>query len=53
MPQSWEQEWQVLARWRDRALERSRQIQAQITATLRRREPRRCSCCAPPTGDLS
>jgi hypothetical protein len=53
MPQSWEQEWQALAWWRDRALERSRQMQAQITATLRRREPRRRSCGALPTGDLS
>jgi hypothetical protein len=39
MPQSWEEEWQALVRWRDQALARSRQIQAEITATLRRREP--------------
>jgi len=39
MAQSWEEEWQALVRWRDQALVRSRQIQAEITATLRRREP--------------
>jgi hypothetical protein len=39
MPQGWEQEWQALVRWRDEALARSRHIQAEITAVLRRREP--------------
>jgi hypothetical protein len=39
MPQGWEQEWQALVRWRDEATARSRHIQAEITAVLRRREP--------------
>jgi hypothetical protein len=39
MPQGWEEEWQVLMRWRDEALARSRHIQDEITAVLRRREP--------------
>ena len=39
MPQSWEGEWQSPVRWRDQALARSRQIQAEITTTLRRRAP--------------
>jgi hypothetical protein len=39
MAQGWEDEWQALVRWRDQVLTRSRQIQAEITATLRRREP--------------
>ncbi|MGO8919034.1 MAG: hypothetical protein ACLQJR_24295 [Stellaceae bacterium] len=39
MPQSWEDEWQALVRWRDEAVVRSRVIQAEITAVLRRREP--------------
>lgn len=39
MPQGWEDEWEALLRWRDDALARSRVIQAEITAALRRREP--------------
>lgn len=39
MPQGWEQEWEALLRWRDQALARSRRIQAEITAALRRRQP--------------
>lgn len=40
MPQqAWEQEWEALVRWRDDALARSRQLQTEISAALRRRQP--------------
>ena len=37
--QDWEEEWQSLVRVRDEALERSRHLQAEITASFRRRQP--------------
>ena len=40
MPQAvWEQEWEALVRRRDEALAHARQLQAEISAVLRRREP--------------
>jgi hypothetical protein len=39
IPQSWEQDWQSMVRRRDAALARSRELQAAITASLRRRQP--------------
>jgi hypothetical protein len=39
MAQPWEEEWQELLRGRDEALARTRLIQAEITAALRRRQP--------------
>lgn len=39
MPQPWEEEWEALLRWRDDALQRSRQLQTEISAVLRRRQP--------------
>jgi hypothetical protein len=36
---NWRQEWQELLRWRDLAQARSHEIQAEITAVLRRRQP--------------
>jgi len=37
--QAWEEEWEALLRWRDEALARSRQLQSEISAALRRRQP--------------
>ncbi len=39
MAQGWEQDWQSMLRRRDAALARSREIQAEIAALLRRRQP--------------
>lgn len=38
MRQDWEEEWQTLVRHRDRVLERSRAIQAEIAAVFRRKQ---------------
>jgi hypothetical protein len=39
MPQDWEEEWHALLRRRDEALARARHIQAEISASFRRRQP--------------
>ena len=39
MPQDWEEEWHALLQRRDEALARSRLIQAEISASFRRRQP--------------
>jgi hypothetical protein len=39
MPDGWEEEWRTLTRWRDEALARLHGIQAEITASIRRRQP--------------
>lgn len=36
---NWQQEWRDLLRWRDVVLARSGELQAEITAVLRRRQP--------------
>ena len=39
MPQDWEEEWHALLQRRDEALARARLIQAEISASFRRRQP--------------
>ena len=39
MSQQWQEEWQALLRWRDDAVARTCEIQAEITAAIRRRQP--------------
>ncbi len=39
MAARWEDEWQALLRGRDDAVARTRELQAEITAAIRRREP--------------